>query len=80
MEALDTESVVTLNEAAGILGVTRYQLRYILTSGKASDVRQFAGRRVFSANDLQRLKGVVEDVYGLTKDRACAQRGVGVSG
>ncbi len=63
-QLIDPEKVVTLQGAAGILGVTVYQLRYVLTSGKTADVRQFGGRRIFSAQDLQRLRGVLEDVYG----------------
>ena len=63
-QIIDPEKVVTLSEAAQILGVTVYQLRYVLTSGKARDVRQFGKRRVFSADDLQRIRKVLKGVYG----------------
>lgn len=57
------EPVCTLAEAAALVGLkNRWALKYLIESGKVADVRQLAGRRVFTPSDIRRIRRTLEGV------------------
>ena len=63
-DTLTAQPILTIGEVSRMLGTDPYRLRYLLIRGKCADVQQLAGRRIFTASDILRIKKALEDTNG----------------